>query len=503
MNPRQVLGLWHDRWGKDRADGRAPLLKGRPYEWGQSLADWRGWNLRASSWLAGGVCLFIGVWSVSLRFPVGAQLGFSLLLIAFALLAARYQGRIISLTVLSLSLLMTARYFYWRFGETIRLAPLSDFVWSLGLCLAEACLAVWVLAGALQAITNSADGDAEEDTGPAWARRIAHAAIAGTHRVLDVYVPLVATFFFLVPMAFVIAGVQTLPTQLTWWLLMGAPHWVLLHVCRQRAAIRGRINPWTDVITGLRALVVTARTAWSSLRTGISRQHRSVAFAAARDVMVDQPWHGVLWVLSWLCVGAGTIRMIIAPDTPALSTVLYIGWCTINALMLTAEFAVAAERRSIWEYQAKLQALGAMVCRANGYTLHGRTTGFPGPAALCVHFSLPHDLVAGEQIRVSVFHEGVEFIFAARVGATQASSIEVLVDDSVAPSLLAAHEAMSARNQQWPRWLPGPRADQIMPQWLIHPVVAFFSDTSLHVAQNGIGKTIERLFAQLIHRKST
>ena len=492
MKPLEVLSLWQDRWGMNGPDGRAPLLTGRPYQWGQRLSDWPVWGTRGVTVLCALAALLGAAWVVTLRFSVGAQLGFSLTVLVFAVLAVRYQGRLIALLVLFLSAVMTARYFYWRLGQTVPLHPMADFLWSLGLCLVEGFFWCWFAFVALESVLQSRQ--TQTHALPSW--------LVSARETMAAYKPLATGFLGIAPMAFVLAGVHTLPTQLTWLLLMGVPHWMLMHLNAQRGLAAGRLNLWLEAKTTARALAVLVRMAWSSLRTGIARGNRSHALAAVLDVAHEAPWRLVAWLMAWLCVGIGSFGLMGTHSAPQLSTLIYIAWCALVGLMLSADCAIAAERRSILELHQRLAQVPAMILRPSGHAMQGQTRNFPD-AELIVQVPLAEQVVNGDRVGLCVFHGAQEFHFPATVVQSAQDCMTVLIDESAHPQVQAALQCMRVRDAHWPRWLPGPYADRLVPHWLIQPLMHTFSTVSLQVAQNGIGKTAQHIFSQLINRKPT
>ncbi len=152
MSPHLLLSLWRERWGKTaEASLRVPYLQGKPTTFGKWLTHAHVWSLTGvrSSVLTATVVIF--VWMLSIRFSLGGQVAFSLLLAGFALYLQRYKGTLVTLTLLGLSLLVSARYLGWRFTATLGHGFNFDFVLGFGLCVAE--LHLWML-GALGLINT-------------------------------------------------------------------------------------------------------------------------------------------------------------------------------------------------------------------------------------------------------------------------------------------------------------------------------------------------------------
>lgn len=145
MNPKLVLSLWRERWGKTADSAiKLPYLRGKPNAWGYRLAHAGVWSLPmfvSGTFAASSVLL---AWMLSIQFSQGGQLAFSFVLAGFAVYLRRYRGRLITLALFGMSLLVSGRYLYWRFTATLGQGINSDFVLGFGLCVAE--LHLWVLA---------------------------------------------------------------------------------------------------------------------------------------------------------------------------------------------------------------------------------------------------------------------------------------------------------------------------------------------------------------------
>ncbi len=144
MNPGLLLALWRERWGKSVSKTFAtPHLHGQPNLWAYRLTHLSAWSLPGVTGLIGLFCLVLFIFLTSVDFSASSQIIFSLCLILFALYAQRYAGTFIALLLLSLTIIVSARYLYWRFSATLVRDIGSAFV--LGFCLCAAEVHVWVL----------------------------------------------------------------------------------------------------------------------------------------------------------------------------------------------------------------------------------------------------------------------------------------------------------------------------------------------------------------------
>jgi cellulose synthase (UDP-forming) len=134
MTPGLLLSLWRERWGKpDIATFE------QPYESG-AVTDWSDKVNQSTLWGVPGLGLAVMILFAStvafvatLRFVVLDQLWFSLLLLTPALLLRGFQGGMITLVLMWLSIISTTRYFYWRFDATLGTSLNGEFFLALGL----------------------------------------------------------------------------------------------------------------------------------------------------------------------------------------------------------------------------------------------------------------------------------------------------------------------------------------------------------------------------------
>jgi cellulose synthase (UDP-forming) len=152
MNPRLLLSLWRERWDKNEGQHSRPL---NPKSKFQVLADWLAESpmCQHRAYAAPTLCLcFLLLISIStIGLTHNSQIVFTCLIIVFVIYIRRFAGFYISMLLVCLSCLVTARYLYWRFDAT--LAPMLnlDFVLGFGLAIAELYVSIFFL---LQMIQN-------------------------------------------------------------------------------------------------------------------------------------------------------------------------------------------------------------------------------------------------------------------------------------------------------------------------------------------------------------
>jgi cellulose synthase (UDP-forming) len=144
MNPHLLLALWRERWGKaGEANLRTTHVLGKPNSIGAHLVQARVWAVPGVNNGIIVVCTAVFIWLLSIRFSLGGQVAFSLLVAAFALYLQRYKGTLVTLTLFGMSVLVSSRYLGWRFVDTLGHDFNHEYLLALGLFIAE--LHLWML----------------------------------------------------------------------------------------------------------------------------------------------------------------------------------------------------------------------------------------------------------------------------------------------------------------------------------------------------------------------
>lgn len=153
MNPKLVLSLWRERWGKTADSATTlPYLKGKPNAWGYRLTHSAMWSIPAATIITAATCSLLIVWMITVQLSLGGQIAFSLVVVGFAVYIRRYRGTLITLALLGLSIVVSARYLYWRFTATLGYGFNSDFILGFGLCVAELHVVVLAAMGFIQRV---------------------------------------------------------------------------------------------------------------------------------------------------------------------------------------------------------------------------------------------------------------------------------------------------------------------------------------------------------------
>jgi cellulose synthase (UDP-forming) len=138
MNPKVLLALWRERWGKPGVTAfQVPYIDGRVSQWGIRIAQQMRWSLLGILvFVAFLVCLF-SVVLLPVVFSNNGQIVFSVFLVCSALFLRRHAGVLPTLTLIGLSFIASTRYLYWRFSVTLGHEFDWAYMFGFALCLAE------------------------------------------------------------------------------------------------------------------------------------------------------------------------------------------------------------------------------------------------------------------------------------------------------------------------------------------------------------------------------
>ncbi|WP_144637135.1 UDP-forming cellulose synthase catalytic subunit [Bordetella genomosp. 13] len=112
-----------------RRDGAAP--------WDEALLAMPLWSNRWMRVLAGAVAALLFVLAVTVEFGLAQQLMFTGICVVLALVLHRMGGRLITLVMVALSIIVSLRYMYWRVTQTLGFLDPIDMAFGYGLLLAE------------------------------------------------------------------------------------------------------------------------------------------------------------------------------------------------------------------------------------------------------------------------------------------------------------------------------------------------------------------------------
>jgi cellulose synthase (UDP-forming) len=148
MNPRLVLQLWRQRWGKaEQGYAQKIYVGGRVSAWLRKVPYSSAWNKPGVTWLVLLLCgVFLAVVS-QVHFQINGQITFAGLVIAIAMYLRRLKGILVTLLLACLSLICTLQYFTWRLGQSIVDQTGGAFTWAFIVGSAEVCVALFLAIG--------------------------------------------------------------------------------------------------------------------------------------------------------------------------------------------------------------------------------------------------------------------------------------------------------------------------------------------------------------------
>ncbi|MFM2407291.1 MAG: hypothetical protein RL358_33 [Pseudomonadota bacterium] len=113
------------------------------YKWGglskfaAAVVSWHGWGWKTVKWPVSLLMFCSLLWVSIMPMEVGEQLVFALGVLSLVLYMRRYAGSFITLAMLSLSVILSTRYLYWRGAETLNFSTWLNASFSIGLYVSE------------------------------------------------------------------------------------------------------------------------------------------------------------------------------------------------------------------------------------------------------------------------------------------------------------------------------------------------------------------------------
>lgn len=151
MNAKLVLQLWRERWGKGRDSlPNKSFVRGRVFKWAENIPNASAWSTPGLSIGVLIASLLFFLLSINIEFTLNGQITFAGLMVITALFLRRYDGSLITLTLICLSVLCSAQYFVWRFSQTLVVRSDATFFVPFALCIIELCVAFYLLLGWLK-----------------------------------------------------------------------------------------------------------------------------------------------------------------------------------------------------------------------------------------------------------------------------------------------------------------------------------------------------------------
>ena len=153
MNPRLMLSLWRERWGKVAGTNlKVPYVHGKVNQWAYRLPYSGVWSVTGVPAFTLLLCTLLMFLMMSIDLSFNNQIGFSVLFVCIAVYVRRYAGTLITLVLVTMAVIASTRYLYWRFNATLVPDFSKDFLFSFCFFVAECYLALLVLIGLVQSI---------------------------------------------------------------------------------------------------------------------------------------------------------------------------------------------------------------------------------------------------------------------------------------------------------------------------------------------------------------
>jgi hypothetical protein len=456
MSPGLLLLSWRARWGKPSGVSLlSPYIQGRLTQWMHRLNQSEMWTLPGFSALCLVGCAMLFLLAPGVQLTLNGQIVWGVLLCLFAVGARRYEGEVFVWLLAGVSLLNTARYFYWRGSATLDAQLGADFLLGFFFLVAEFYL--WCLA--VMAFAKHSVLDKMSMRVPLldlvielmrFYRPVVHASL--------VVAPLLALVWRL-PM------VHASPATLAAYAL---PHWILGVFVSAALETKGRFPLSTLMREYLVALSVLRRTLVSYVRIewqyGLQRKRPGMPSGAPGFSLAEQLGYGGSLALYGLVIFVACTREgtnLWRPENGMY--VLYLIWAGYNALLVIADMAASKEAGMVRKVLQDQSRLAAMVRLPTGHLFACRTENFPA-VELGLRFPTENAIPTGA-LHISIFKGHREYTFAAYLRRQQGTQAWIAIDGTCMDEYQALGRAVFSRNASWPGWLPGQHADRVLPLW--------------------------------------
>lgn len=456
MTPALLLLSWRERWGKPTGVSLlSPYAQGRLTKWMRRLQESQMWTLPGVAALGLASCGMFFLLAPGIQLTLNGQIVWGILLFLFAVGARRFEGEVFVWLLAGMSLVITARYFYWRSSTTLDAQLSADFL--LGFIFLVAEFYLWFFAALAFAKHNVFDKVTVRVSSLDFILEVMKFYRPAVHVVL-VVAPLLALVWRL-PM------VHASPAALAAYAL---PHWILSVFVGAAQEAKGRLPLITLLREYLVAIAVLRRTLQSYLRTEwqyrFTRLRTAKPAGATRFSMTEQFGYGVrLALYSVVVVGvcAREGSNLLRPENGMY--ILYLIWAVYNASLVVADMAASKELGMVRNVLQEQSRLSAMVRLPSGHLLRCRTENFPS-RELALQFPKEASLPDGA-MHVSIFKGHREYTFAADLLRKQGQQAWLVIEGTCVDEYEALGRAVFSRNASWPEWLPGRLADRVLPLW--------------------------------------
>ena len=305
--------------------------------------------------------------------------------------------------------------------------------------------------------------------------------VASFHSALNFYYPAARLLFFITPVVYLLGHIQAVQASPQLWMVYLIPHFVHAHIARTRTDEKARFKLFADIretilawymlipatLTLLRTELKQLLTPWISNKSNpVGKSYRSSDVKPTR-LFSPAILLSYLLALSLNLTGllGGLTDMIFSSVSQRETTAMYLLWTTYNLMLLAAMLAVAKEARQVLMHTQLKLYLPAMIKLPSGRTVSCTTQNFP---ASVLELSLPIAVAldTGAPVSLSIFHAHQELVFPAVVTAREGSKLGVRIIDTAQKDYQLFTTAVLSRGPNWPKWLPGYRADHPLPKWV-------------------------------------
>jgi cellulose synthase (UDP-forming) len=305
--------------------------------------------------------------------------------------------------------------------------------------------------------------------------------LASFHGVLQFYYPVPRLLFYTAPVMYLLGNVQIIQTSPELLAAYAIPHFLHGHIARTRMDGRDRFTLFADIKEAVLAWYLLVPTTLTLLRTKLSQLLRllpadesdrtgNTSPKTRFSLGVGLPYMFVLY-LNLAGFVSGMSGVLLSSTSPREITVMFLLWSAYNLMLLAAVFAIAEEARQVLKHTRSRLRMPVMIKLPSGRTVSCTTENFPEPVLKLV-LPTPVAVEAGSPVSISIFHGHREVVLSAMVLTRRDLALSL----SVAEATLSDYQnfAVSAlsRGPEWPKWLPGQRADRPLPKWVTDTLIA-------------------------------
>ena len=324
-----------------------------------------------------------------------------------------------------------------------------------------------------------------------WKRRL-----MAVQDFLGFYALLPRIIFLTAPLVYLLGGLDVIQVAPEILLAYFLPHILHLYFAIERLHHKSHLPLWIEFRDTVLAGYLLLPTAFSLLRTKFLQIQD--LFGSEQTKQTEPFGRLAAWsfgIILWLSlIGflAGSQYLWQADGVRMSTLLLYLVWALCNLMLLMAALAVAEETRQIRQHIQRQLQHKVMLQLPSGRTMTGLTQNFPDHK-LTVHLPAQTTLEVGAVVGLSIFRGLKELTFSAQVVVNDDQSLELAILEKSQNAYRALAILALSRDEQWPQWLPGPRADQPLPQWISQPLLMALAKVSATAEKWGLAGKLTRL----------